>query len=63
MSTSHLLHVIKTVVKTSNESVVSINADSNEKLNEPDCSLRRSSRSNKGVPPPRYGINFFSEIF
>ena len=46
------------VVETSNESDVSINADSNEKLNEPDRSLRRSSRSNKGVPPPRYGINF-----
>ena len=46
------------VVETSNESDVSINADLNEKLNESDRSLRRSSRSNKGVPPPRYGINF-----
>ena len=46
------------VVETSKESDVSINADSNEKLNEPDRSLRRSFRSNKDVPSPRYGINF-----
>ena len=46
------------VVQTSIESDVSIKTDSNEKLNEPDRSLRRSSRINKGVPPPRYGINF-----
>ena len=51
-------NVEKDVVETSNESNVSINTDLNEKSNEPDRSLRRSSRSSKGVPPPRYGINF-----
>ena len=51
-------NVEKDVVETSKESDVSINADLKEKLNEPDRSLRRSSRSNKDVPPSQYGTNF-----
>ena len=30
----------------------------NQNVNSPECSVRRSARSNKGVPPMRYGVNY-----
>ena len=40
------------------DSPVDTRENTSRNVMNPDCSVRRSARSNKGVPPPRYGVNY-----